>query len=227
MLGFSRQSLICDSRSIVEILVRGFARVGIIALVDEATVYEKDKQNDDLRRILEAYIKQGELRHWTERFPVDYYQEIFRLLGWTFDRTSSKRPRLLRILTSELVYKKLPPGVYADLKSKNPPVYKGGSRKHRHHQFLTEDIGDPHLQKQIVAVTILMRASRTWAEFKELFARTFPSSPDHQLEIVFPEPDDIYRRNTPRGNTSLLQSRAETIRGWRRFVAWHGYLGLG
>jgi len=34
-----------------EILVRGFARVGIIALVDEATGYQKDRARDDLAKI--------------------------------------------------------------------------------------------------------------------------------------------------------------------------------
>jgi hypothetical protein len=39
-----------------EILVRGFAGVGIIALVDEATGYQQDRARDALSRILEAFI---------------------------------------------------------------------------------------------------------------------------------------------------------------------------
>jgi hypothetical protein len=39
-----------------EILVRAFARVGIIALVDEATGYQRDRTKDALSRILEAFI---------------------------------------------------------------------------------------------------------------------------------------------------------------------------
>jgi hypothetical protein len=173
-----------------ELLVRGFARVGIIALVDEATGFETDKPKDDLRRILEAYIKQGELLPWAARFPIDFYREMFRLRGWTFDEASSKRPKLLRILTSELVYKKLPPGVYEELKKKNPPVYRGGSRKHRHHQFLTEEIGNPHLEKQILVVTTLMRVSDSWNEFKRLFQKEFPPGPERQRELDFPDTEE-------------------------------------
>ncbi len=39
-----------------EILMRGLAHVGIIALVDEATGYQEDRDRQELRRILEAYI---------------------------------------------------------------------------------------------------------------------------------------------------------------------------
>jgi hypothetical protein len=37
-------------------LLRGFARVGIIALVDEATGFQRDRTKDALSKILEAYI---------------------------------------------------------------------------------------------------------------------------------------------------------------------------
>ena len=172
-----------------ELLTRGLATVGIIALVDEATGYQRDREDEDLRKILAAYIRQGELRKWTERFPIDYYREMFRLRGWKFDETSSKRPRIIQAFTSDFVYKKLPPGVYDELKRKNPPVYRGGSRKHKHHRFLTDDIGDPHLVKQLVIVTTLMRVSETWSEFQRLFAREFPSSSGHQGELNFPDRD--------------------------------------
>lgn len=39
-----------------EILVRGFARVSIIALVDEATGYQRDRAKNALAAILEAFI---------------------------------------------------------------------------------------------------------------------------------------------------------------------------
>jgi hypothetical protein len=97
---------------------------------------------------------------------------------------------LLRILNSNLVYKNLPLGVCEELKARNPPVYKGGTQRHRHHQFLTAEIGDPKLDRQIVAVTTLMRASRTWVEFKRLFVRSFPADPCQQGEVAFPDLED-------------------------------------
>ena len=55
-------------------------------------------------------------------------------------------------------YEKLPEGVLDKLREKNPVTVEG-RRRHKHHQFLTKDIGNPHLEKQVVAVTTLMRAA--------------------------------------------------------------------
>jgi len=170
------------------ILHRGFARVGITALVDEATGYERDKQKDDLQRILDLYIAE-EMRPWDRRFPKEFYRHLFRLKKWTYDPNSTKRPRLLRSLTDELVYKRLPANVMTEIRNKNPVVYSDGGRKHRNHQFLSDEIGDPHLEKQIVAVITIMRISRDWAEFVELFERSRPDG-EQQGRLSFEVEDD-------------------------------------
>src|SRR5699024_2303803 len=59
-------------------LVRGFATVGIIALVDEATGYQHDREHQELQKILKQYISE-ELLPWQKRFPDEFYQELFRL----------------------------------------------------------------------------------------------------------------------------------------------------
>ena len=164
-----------------EILLRGFARVGITALVYEATEYEKIKDRDELEKILEAYIS-TELLPWTRRFPDDFYEQLFRLKGWQYQPPSVKRPKIVGKLTSELVYEKLPAGVLDELRSKNPVMPKG-YRKYHHHQFLTEDIGNPHLEKQVASVVTLMKASPNWATFNRLFNRVFGT----QKEMIFPE----------------------------------------
>jgi hypothetical protein len=41
-----------------EMLVRGFARVGIIALFDEAVGFQRDRANGSLARILEKHLRQ-------------------------------------------------------------------------------------------------------------------------------------------------------------------------
>jgi hypothetical protein len=75
-----------------EILVRGFARVGIIALVDEATGFQRDRAKDALAHILEAFIAK-ELRPWLPTFPPDFYQEMFRLRGMDYSSDTVQRPR--------------------------------------------------------------------------------------------------------------------------------------
>ncbi len=161
-----RYARACDA------LVRSFAKVGIIALVDEATGYQADRDRSELQKILSAYIS-AELLPWTKRFPDDFYEQMFRLRGWQYRPISVKRPRLVGRLTSQLVYEKLPPGVLDELRRKNPANEKG-QRKHKHHQFLTEDIGNPHLEKHLAQVTMLMRISPNWPAFERFFARAFP-----------------------------------------------------
>lgn len=154
-----------------EVLVRSFAKIGIIALVDEATGYQEVRARDDLHRILEAYIAK-ELLPWAKRFPDEFYKEIFRLKKWPYDPV--KRPGYVGTLTNKLVYEKMPPGVLDDLRRKNPVVTPAGNRRVRHHQFLTEDIGNPHLERHIASVVTLMRVSANWPQFERMFKRAFP-----------------------------------------------------
>lgn len=170
-----------------KILLRGFATIGIIALIDEATGYQYDRDRDELNKILEAYISK-ELLQWTKRFPDEFYKEIFRLHGWVYNPITVKRPGYVGKLTNALVYEKLPPGVLDELKKKNPKDDKG-RRRHRHHQFLTDDIGNPHLEKQLVAVNTLLKIAPNWASFKRTFARAFPVGPE-QTKMDFIEGDE-------------------------------------
>jgi hypothetical protein len=163
------------------ILVRGFATIGIIALVDEATGFQYDRNRDELQTILKAYISE-ELLKWQKRFPDSFYVEMFRLRGWDYNvKNIQKRPGVIGTWTNNLVYRQLPFGVLEELKRKTPKDYKG-HRKHRFHQLLTEDIGNPHLSNQITAVVTLMKASSNWRNFERLFARAFG-----QQEIEFKE----------------------------------------
>lgn len=77
-----------------DILIRSFAKVGIIALVDEATGYQYDRAKDALAKILEQFIAK-ELQPWTRTFPIDFYEEIFRLKQWPFDPATMQSPRVL------------------------------------------------------------------------------------------------------------------------------------
>lgn len=158
-----------------EILMRGLARVGIVALVDEVTGYQAERDKDELSKILEAYIAK-ELLPWTKRFPDEFYREMFRLKEWTYSPLSIKRPRLVGRYTAELVYDRLPDGVVDELRSKNPMTPKG-YRKHKHHQFLTDDVGHGHLEKHLAGTIALMRASPNWSAFKRLFERAYPKGP--------------------------------------------------
>jgi hypothetical protein len=158
-----------------EILVRGFARVGIIALVDEATGYQETRAKDALAKILEAFIAK-ELRGWISTFPADYYKEMFRLRGWHFPdlpADQKKRPILVGKITNDVIYDRLAPGVREELHRLTPRNEKG-RLKHKLFQRLTKETGHPKLKEHLASVTTLMRAADTWPQFISMLNRSLP-----------------------------------------------------
>ncbi len=149
-----------------EILVRSLAKVGMTALVDEATGYQYERERFELQKIISAYIN-DELLKWQKMFPDEFYFEIFRLNGWDYTVQSiKKRPGVVGKWTNELIYKRLPSGVLEELKRRTPRSEKGNYTA-RFFQNLTPDIGHPELTAQIYKVIGIMRISKNWNDFKE------------------------------------------------------------
>ena len=169
-----------------ELIMRGLAHVGIVALVDEATGYQADRARDELQRILAAYIS-PELLPWMKRFPDEYFKDVYRLHGWDYKPGVTKGPRYVGWFTKRYVYEKLPPGVIEELQRLNPAI--DGRRKYRHFQFLTEHTGHPHLDRQIVQVMTLMRVSADRWEFKTLYSRAFPVKGQQERLLLRPRPN--------------------------------------
>lgn len=155
-----------------EILVRGLAEVGIIALVDEATGYQDTREKAALQAILDKYLAK-QFAAWAKRFPDTFYREIFRLRGWNWKGMQVNRPSVVGKYTNDIVYERLAPGILDELKRRNPSD-DSGARSARHHQFLTEDVGHPALAQHLHAVLGLMRASNSWEQFKQMLDRAFP-----------------------------------------------------
>ncbi len=154
------------------ILMRGYAKAGIIALVDEATGYQEVRDRLALQKILEKFISK-ELLQWTKRFPDEFYQQMFRLKGWQWQGIQVNRPQVVGHYTNNIVYERLAPGVLAELRRLNP-TDDSGYRPHKHHQWLTPDIGHPKLRDHINGVLALMRATQSWDQFKKLLNKAFP-----------------------------------------------------
>lgn len=154
-----------------DMLVRGLAETGIVALVDEATGYQQIRARDALQAYLEKFLRK-ELAAWVQRFPDDFFKELYRLKRWPWTG-SSRRPGVVSYYIKELVYERLGPGVLQELERKNPTDGKG-RRKAKHHQWLTEDVGNPALAQHLYALVGFMRAEDNWDEFKARFSRAFP-----------------------------------------------------
>lgn len=179
----TRQKIIADQ---CEILIRGFARVGITALVDEATGYQYERERNALQVVLKAYINE-ELLKWQKMFPDTFYYQIFRLNKWDYTvRGINKRPSIIGKWTNKLIYEQLPKGVLEELKVKTPKSPEGNYTA-RFFQSLTPDIGHPELTSQIYKVIGIMQISDNWNDFISNFNRMI-SRESGQMEIDF---DDI------------------------------------
>jgi P63C domain len=179
-----------------DILVRGLATVGIIALVDEATGYQYDRDRRALQEILDRYLRK-EFAAWAKRFPDEFYQEIFRLRGWIWKGMRINRPQCVAAFTRDLVYKRLAPGILKELEARNPKV-ESGYRLALHHQWLTEDIGHPALAQHLHALLGLMRASDTWQQMKKLVNRAFPQRGDSlQMEMFRDDTERVENGQSP------------------------------
>lgn len=168
-----------------EILVRALSKVGMIALVDEATGYQHDREQDELQKILKAYISE-ELLPWQKKFPDIYYQELFRLNGWDFTvKGIKKRPSCIGRWTNTIIYEQLPQDVLKTLKERTPKS-EHGNRLHRFHQLLTFDIGDPNLNAQIQQILALFKISDNMEQFWQHFAKLQDRNKGQlQLPFVF------------------------------------------
>ncbi len=166
-----------------DVLMRGLANVGIIALVDEATGYQKFRARDALEKILEAFIAK-ELRPWVPTFPDEYYYNIFRLRGLAYPRDTVKKPQYFGHLTNDIIYRRLAPAVLEDLKKATPRDEKG-RHKQQLHSRLSGDIGHPKLREHLVSVITVMKLADSYEQFIGMLDRTHPRFGDtSQLPFV-------------------------------------------
>lgn len=149
-----------------EIMLMAFAKVGLDALIDEVTGYQNFRDRDALQKLLDKYVN-DEVKEWTKRFPDEFFKQIYRLHNWQYPRLEGKNhPQCLGNFINRYIYKRLPPGVLDELKKLNPSNING-NRQHRHHQFLTPDIGNEKLKQEIYTVNAVMRLSEDINQFKE------------------------------------------------------------
>lgn len=158
-----------------DILLRGLAEVGISALVDEATGYQKDRAKDALAKILEAFVAK-ELQPYIKTFPAAYYEHLFRIYGYNFppEGNPSWRPQFFGKITNNVVYDRLAPDLLPELKKAATKT----ERKARLHQWLSNDIGHPKLREHLASIVTLLKISKTPEQFKQLVDQVHPKFGD-------------------------------------------------
>lgn len=175
-----------------ELLVRGFARVGIDALIDEVTGYQNIRSRDALEKLIQKYIT-DKLLEWTKTFPDEFYTEMFRLKGWDYHnlQAGDNKPSVVGRYTRNIVYERMPVPVIEQLEALNPVITPKGDRRYKHFQFLTREIGHPELKAHIEKVVMLMNLSKTWDDFRSKLRQVMPKKWEQfQFRDLFPDPPD-------------------------------------
>lgn len=166
-------------------LIRGFATVGIIALVDEATGYQDVRVKNALEEILNKFLLE-DAKKYAVTYPLELYKQWFRLNGWEWKpENAQKRPGVIGTWTKDLVYSRMAPGLLSELERRNPKNEKG-YREHKHFQLLTDDIGEPRLREFFGGLIALAKANSTWRKYYEMCNRAFPKFGDN-LTLDFPD----------------------------------------
>lgn len=153
-------------------IILALSKIGITALIDEATGYQEDRDRKELQILLSAYLSEN-LLDWTSRFPLEYYEEIYRLHGWDLDPKKSRRPQYIGTFTNKYVWDFFPEEVLEEIKKQNPVKSKKGYRRNRFHQYLTEDIGIRQLDEHLNRLITSMKLSDDLDDFKNKFAKIF------------------------------------------------------
>ncbi|MEO8002229.1 MAG: P63C domain-containing protein [Arenimonas sp.] len=166
----ARQKEIAKS---AKLMMRALAHVGIIALVDEATGFQRHRGANALAEILEKYIAK-ELQPWIKTFPDEFYEELFRLRGMHFPNDTVRKPQYFGHLTNDIVYGRIAPAVLEELKKTTPKDEKG-RRKHKFFQKLTPEIGNPKLREHMASVLTIMKLSDNYQDFHAKLDRIHPT----------------------------------------------------
>ncbi len=146
------------------------AKVGLIALIDEATGYQYDRAGDALQFKLKLYLEE-EMRKWEKTFPEELWKEFARLTHW--GGTIHLRPKYWGKLVMELVYGYLDRDV-ADWLRKNAPKPQKGQN---YHQWLSSQYGLKKLIEHIWIVVGMSRCCKTMRELRDKMAETHGRMP--------------------------------------------------
>lgn len=160
-----------------EIVVRACAKVGIIALIDEATGYQQFRRRRALQIKLQAYIA-DEMQEWAKMFPDEFWYELARLEGVRYSPRS--RPLRWGKYVMLFVYDTIDEDVGKELRARNPNPHF----LQNHHQWLKR-FGRDKVHDQLERVITVMKLCRDMNDFRRKFARVFQRSP---LQLDF---DDI------------------------------------
>ena len=169
-----------------ELFMLGLADVGLAAMIDEATGYDKIKKRREYQRLFKDFIRE-EHSAWVKEFPDEFFDQLYRV--YHCEKRGQNHPSFFAHVITKYVYWPLANShgaILEQLQEKDPIVYKAG-RRYKLHQFLSDEIGKSALRMHIGSVTTLLALSPDKGVFQRQFKRRYPKAGD-QMEFDF---DDV------------------------------------
>jgi hypothetical protein len=152
------------------------AKVGLDALIDEATGYQRVRAEDALQIKLRLYLEE-EMRKWEKTFPDDLWQQFGRLTKWK--GRLHQRPKYWGNLVMELIYEYLDPDVAQWLRDNAPKPFHGQN----YHQWLSSQYGLRKLIEHIWKVIGIASTCQNIAELRHEMERLYGKKPGFQYEL--------------------------------------------
>jgi P63C domain-containing protein len=156
-------------------IMRSCSKVGIEALIDEATGYQEVRAKRALQVKLQAFIA-DEMQDWVKTFPDEFWEELARLEGIRYQ--ARHRPLRWGNYVMKFIYNAIDPDVAAELKRRNPNPSKGKNL----HQLL-RDHGKDKLHQQLGGVIAIMRECKDMNEFRSRFDRVFAKRNQFEFDL--------------------------------------------
>jgi hypothetical protein len=168
------------------VIFSAFAKIGITALIDEATGYQEFRDKEALQKILDKHLTDY-ARKWSKTFPDEFWIKLLRAKGYD-SYVGLSTPQFVGHWVNDVVYARLAPGILEELKKRNPRIKETGNRKFKHTQFLSEDHGiielREHLTKAMTIMDIAIATNQVAGEFDVLLNKVLPKY-NVTLEIPF------------------------------------------
>jgi len=158
--------------------LRASAKVGIIAMVDEATGYQQERPLDELQLKLKMFLVE-EMRKWDSTFPDELWEQFGRLTKWK--GSLHQRPKFWGKLVMELVYEYLDIDVAKWLRENAPKPRKGQN----YHQWLTEQYGLKKLVEHIWKVIGIASTCQTMDELRKKMRDLYGKVADYKIAVRF------------------------------------------
>lgn len=167
---------------VASLFLAACAKVGIIALIDEATGYQYERLEDALQFKMKLFVA-DEMRKWERTFPEELWKEFGRLTNW--EGSIHKRPKYWGKLVMELIYEYLDPDVAKWLKTNAPKPQHGQN----YHLWLTSQYGLKKLVEHIWLVIGMASTCDDMDQLRERMAEKFGRQ-RVQLNLFLPAPTE-------------------------------------